>query len=172
VAGNQIFTRREIAFLKELAKRKVPFIIVGASAAALQGAPVVTQDIDLWFKDLNDPGIGKALAKVGGTLVPQVGLNPPMLAGGGVELFDVVLTMHGLEDFAAEEKNCLAVDLGGVMVKVLGLDRIIKSKETVGRRKDLLVLPVLRDALRAAHARQRGGASVRGPKGPGLRRKS
>jgi hypothetical protein len=27
------------------------------------------------------------------------------------------------------------------------LDRIIKSKETVGRPKDVLILPVLRDAL-------------------------
>jgi hypothetical protein len=27
------------------------------------------------------------------------------------------------------------------------LDRIIKSKETVGRPKDVLTLPVLRDAL-------------------------
>jgi hypothetical protein len=28
--------------------------------AALQGAPVVTQDVDLWFEDLGDPGIREA----------------------------------------------------------------------------------------------------------------
>ena len=42
-----IFTEKEGRFLKELAKNKVRFMIVGLSAAALQGAPVVTQDIDL-----------------------------------------------------------------------------------------------------------------------------
>jgi hypothetical protein len=38
--------------------------VVGWSAAALQGAPVVTQDVDLWFEDLNDPRIGEALRDV------------------------------------------------------------------------------------------------------------
>ena len=43
----QLLTDRELAFLRELVKTNVPFMIVGLSAAALQGAPVVTQDIDL-----------------------------------------------------------------------------------------------------------------------------
>ena len=42
-----IFTENEIRFLRELVKNRVPFMIVGLSAAALQGAPVVTQDVDL-----------------------------------------------------------------------------------------------------------------------------
>jgi hypothetical protein len=29
-------------------KRKAPFMVLGLSAATLQGAPVVTQDVDLW----------------------------------------------------------------------------------------------------------------------------
>jgi hypothetical protein len=39
-----IFTENEIRFLRELVKNHVPFMIVGLSAAALQGAPVVTQN--------------------------------------------------------------------------------------------------------------------------------
>ena len=53
---NLIFDDKEVAFLRELKRRKVQFMIVGLSAAALQGAPVVTQDIDLWFRDLEDRG--------------------------------------------------------------------------------------------------------------------
>ena len=94
MAVPSIFTAKEIAFLRALQKEKVEFIIVGAAAATLQGAPIVTQDVDLWFKDFKDPGIQKALTKTGGCLVPQIGLHPPTFAGSGVELFDVVLTMH------------------------------------------------------------------------------
>ena len=147
MAEKAIFTGKEVSFLKELHKQGVDYMIVGAAAAALQGAPIVTQDIDLWFKDLSDPGLRKAVAKVGGVIVPSIGLHPPTFAGGGVELFDIVLTMHGLGTFNEEIKNSIVVDLGDLPVRILALDRIIKSKEAVGRPKDVLTLPVLRDAL-------------------------
>ena len=147
MAEKSIFTGKEASFLKELHKQGVDYMIVGAAAAALQGAPIVTQDIDLWFKDLSDPGLRKAVAKVGGVIVPSIGLHPPTFAGGGVELFDIVLTMHGLGTFNEEIKNSIVVDLGDLPVRILALDRIIKSKEAVGRPKDVLTLPVLRDAL-------------------------
>jgi len=149
VAEKAIFTAKEISFLKELHKRGVDYMIVGAAAAALQGAPIVTQDIDLWFRALADPALRKAVAKVGGVIVPSIGLHPPTFAGGAVELFDIVLTMHGLDPFEEEIKNSVLFDLGGFPVRVLALDRIIKSKETVGRPKDILILPVLKDALAA-----------------------
>ena len=107
MAEDLIFTKKEINFLKELKKNKVEYIIVGLSAAALQGAPVVTQDIDIRFKDLSDPGIKKALKKAGGTYIPPIGENPSMLAGECVKLFDIVLTMHGLHDFSKEIKNTI-----------------------------------------------------------------
>ncbi len=148
MAEELIFFDEEISFLRELIKYKVEFMIVGLSAAALQGAPVVTQDIDLWFKDLNDPNIKKALKKVGGIFVPSIGENPPMLAGKGVKLFDIVLTMHGLDDFSKEIKYTIDVPLDNFEIKILKLERIIKSKEKLGRQKDSIVLPVLKDALR------------------------
>jgi hypothetical protein len=147
VAARTMFTGREVRFLRELQKQGVEFMIVGAAAAALQGAPIVTQDIDLWFKDLNDPGIKKALARVGGAFVPNIGHHPPTLAGDAVELFDIVLTMHGLESFASEKAHSKVVDLGRISVRILDLDRIIRSKEAAGRPKDALTIPVLKDAL-------------------------
>lgn len=143
-----IFTNKEIAFLRELKRNKVEFMLVGAAAAALQGAPIVTQDVDLWFEDLKDPGIRTALRKSGGIMVPSFGQNPPTFAGDAVKLFDIVLTMHGLESYEEEKRNSFEVALGTLRVNVLDLGRIIKSKEAVGRPKDLLVLPVLRDTLK------------------------
>jgi hypothetical protein len=148
VPENLIFTNKEIAFLRELKRQKVEFMLVGAAAAALQGAPVVTQDVDLWFKDVKDSGIQTALRKSDGIMVPAFGQTPPTFAGDAVKLFDIVLTMHGLESFDEEKKNSFEVALGTLRVSILGLDRIIRSKETVRRPKDLLVLPVLRDTLK------------------------
>ena len=144
---NLIFDDKEVAFLRELKRQKVQFMIVGLSSAALQGAPVVTQDIDLWFKDLDDPNLQKALKKVGGILVPSLGLNPPMLAGDAVKLFDIVVHMHGLGSFDAEMKAAETVSLGGSKIKVLPLSRIIKSKSALGREKDRIVMKALRDAM-------------------------
>lgn len=144
-----IFTNKEERFLRELVKNGVEFMIVGLSAATLQGAPVVTQDIDLWFKDLTDPNLLKSLKKVGGTYIPPIGLNPPMLVGKNMNLFDIVLTLDGLQSFNKELKNTTDIKIGKTKVKVLHLERILKSKKTANRKKDQLSIPVLEDALLA-----------------------
>jgi hypothetical protein len=149
-----IFGEKEIAFLKELVRHRVDFMIVGLSAAALQGAPVVTQDIDLWFRNVSDPGIERALKKVRGSYVPPMMGNPPMFAGQGVELFDIVIRMDGLDGFDEELEHTIKVPLGRIKVLVLKLERIIVSKKASGREKDKLVLKVLSDALKAIQERE------------------
>ena len=150
-----IFGDREAEFLKELVRQKVEFMIVGLSAAALQGAPVVTQDIDLWFRTLPDPGLERALKKVRGAYVPPTARNAPMFAGKGIELFDIVLTMDGLGEFDEEKSNAIKMPLGRIKVLVLKLERIIASKKAAGREKDRLVLKVLSDALKTIKGRNR-----------------
>ena len=149
-----IFTEREAEFLRELVRQKVEFMLVGLSAATLQNAPVVTQDIDIWFKDLDSPGIRRALKKLGGVFVPSFNGNPPMLAGDAVQLFDVVVHMHGLGSFDEEKRHTILIPFGRVKIMVLGLDRIVRSKRALGREKDKLVLGVLEDVL-AANNRKR-----------------
>ena len=154
MAEPSIFTAREQAFLRELVRSRVDFMIVGLAAAALQGAPAVTQDIDLWFRDLGDPGLKAALKKVGGAYVPPTGSTPPLLAGRGVALFDIVMHMHGLGEFDEEIENAVEVRIGRVRVKVLPLERIIASKRATNRPKDKLTLPVLEDAAATLRARR------------------
>ena len=43
------FAESEIRLLTALLCARVRFMVVGLSAATMQGAPVVTQDVDLWF---------------------------------------------------------------------------------------------------------------------------
>lgn len=149
MAAPAIFTESEQSFLKELNRRGVDYIIVGLAAAALQGVPAVTQDIDLWFRDLSDPRIGQALKRVGGFYVPPTSTTPPMFGGKNVALFDIVMTMHGLRSFDHELKGAVSIRVGRMNLKVLSLERIIASKKAANRQKDRLVLPLLKDALAA-----------------------
>jgi len=129
-------------------------MVVGLSAAALQGAPVVTEDIDLWFDDLSNPKLSQALVKVGAAYIPPFGINPPMLGGPGSDPFDVIIRMDGLGKFADEWKHSLEIKVGKLQLKVLSLERILASKQAANRPKDRLVIPVLQNTLRTLQSKQ------------------
>jgi len=151
----KLLSEKELRFLKALVRRNVEFLLVGLSAATLQGAPVVTQDIDLWFKDLSDPAFELAVKDVGGVYVPPFQHHGPALAGASLELFDIVTHMTGLGTFDEEKGHKVVIELGKVKVPVLALERILASKRAANREKDKLVLPVLEDALVALEATKR-----------------
>jgi hypothetical protein len=144
----------ELGLLASLLRHRIRFLVVGLSAAALQGAPVVTEDVDLWFEDLSDPKLSSALRSVGAAYVPHFGLNPPMLRGPGSELFDVVIRMDGLDDFAQEWKRAVLIRVGDLRLKVLPLARILASKQAANRPKDQLVIAVLQNALLTLQSRR------------------
>lgn len=150
-----LFSDKEARFLQALVDEGVEFLVVGLAAAALQGAPAVTQDIDLWFRDLSDPALQRALRRAGASYIPPSPQNPPLLAGGDAGLFDVVVNMHGLRSFAQEARRSLRIPVGAVEVRVLPLARVIASKKATDRPKDRAILPALEDALRVLQSRKR-----------------
>ena len=155
MATPPLLTDKEARFLQALVEERVEFLVVGLAAAALQGAPAVTQDIDLWLRDLSDPAFRRALRRVGAIYIPPGPRNPPLLAGGDAGLFDLVVHMDGLRSFAQEARRALRVRVGTVEVPVLPLDRIIASKRASDRPKDRAILPALEDALRVLQSRKR-----------------
>lgn len=142
-----LLTERELRVVRALVAHQVRFLIVGLSAAALQGAPVVTQAVDLWIGRLDDPRFADALRKVGGAYVPPTLHTPPMLAGEGLELFDVVISMSGLGSFDEEWAGAIDMTIGDVVTRVLPLTRILVSKRAANRPKDRLVIPVLEQVV-------------------------
>ena len=140
----------ELTLIRELTVSGVEFIIVGMSAALLQGVPAVTQDIDLWIKDLGSESFLSAIKKAGAIYIPPglVDLNPPLLVGRDLRGLDLVTNCQGLNDFDLELKNAIKIRIRDIEVNVLPLERIILSKETAGRDKDLAVLPILKSALK------------------------
>ena len=148
MAVSDLFTKKEQDFLKTLLDEGVEFMVVGLAAAALQGVPAVTQDIDLWFAHRGDEKMLGALRKAGVSYIPPSENNPPLLVGEAVDLFDIVAHMHGLGSFEEEKIHAKIVTIGRMKLPVLSLERILVSKQATGRPKDLAILPVLRDALR------------------------
>lgn len=141
------FTQKEIEFFKELNKRKIPYIIIGLASAAMQGAPIVTKDVDIWFENIGDSKLQKIIKKCGAIYIPSIELNPPALGGNGFELLDLVTHVHGLKPFPDEYKKCRKTKIAGTTLTILPLERIIKSKQTLNRKKDILTIPILKDAL-------------------------
>lgn len=146
MAGSNV-SDAEIVFLKELARRRVKFMIVGMSAAVIQGADLGTEDIDLWFESLSDPRLDEAARAAGGVIAWRA--NPPMITGRGLDHIDLVIRCDGLRAFDVEYAAAIEAEAFGVKVKVLPLRRVISSKKAANRLKDQAVLPALRAALAA-----------------------
>jgi hypothetical protein len=152
VAGSNV-TDAEIVFLKELARRRVKFMVVGMSAAVIQGADLGTEDIDLWFQSLSDPGLDQAARAAGGIIAWRA--NPPMLTGKGLDHIDLVIRCDGLRAFDVEYAAAIDAEAFGVKVKVLPLRRVISSKKAANRLKDQAALPALKAALAAIKSSKR-----------------
>lgn len=139
----------ERAFLEALDALGVPFMIIGAGAAVMQGAPLVTQDIDIWFHDRTDPRLFEAAKRAGGVFVPgHFGMMPTQVGGGPIgDRIDVVTTPQGLASFGEAYERAIVLDLDGLRVRVQPLERIIASKRAANLPKDVAVLPALEATL-------------------------
>ena len=142
-------TAAERAILEALNASGIRYLIVGVSAANLQGANLSTQDIDIWFEDVNDPRVGDAVRAAGGVWVSgSFGMTPPMIGGDLVgDRFDVVTHMHGMRHFSEEYRDGVDVVVDDVPLKVLPIERILESKRAAGRNRDLAAIPALQEAL-------------------------
>jgi len=148
----------EREFLLALDELGVRFLVVGMSAALLEGASGSTQDIDLWFASVSDPRIGEAARRAGGVFVTgSFGMSPPAVGGAIGDRFDIVTHADGLEPFEVEYARSHLYEIDGLQVHVLPLERVIASKRAARRPRDLAALPLLEEALRAKEESERRG---------------
>jgi predicted nucleotidyltransferase len=145
--------------LHGLARHDVEFIVVGGMAAALQGAPVHTLDIDIVYSrsEENIARLMAALAEFEAVfrtdprrLVP----NESHLRSTGHKLLQ---TKHGILDVLATIEDRTAyedllpdstvLEVAGVPVRVLSLERLIQVKAKLTRPKDRAMLLVLQATL-------------------------
>jgi hypothetical protein len=142
-------TSGERELFAALNRRGVPFLLIGMGAAVLEGAPIATQDLDVWFERIDDDRIKQAAADAGGFWISGFGMQPPAFGGDGLRRIDIVLTAHGLDAFATEYARALEREVDGIAIRVLPLDRVIASKRATNRAKDTAQLPALEATLLA-----------------------
>lgn len=142
-------TAGEKRLLAELEARGVRYLVVGMSAALIQGARGSTEDIDLWFEDPTDPEIGAAVRAAGGIWISgSFGMGPPRIGGEELsERLEVVVHMSGLASFDVEYRAVRHEEVDGLLIPVLPLERILHSKRTAGRPKDLAAAHAIEDAI-------------------------
>jgi hypothetical protein len=146
-----VFSPAERTFFEALNASGVRFMLVGMSAAVMQGASGATDDMSIWFEDVSDARIGQAARTAGGFYASgSFGMTQPLLGGDALGTrLDVVTHMSGLGKFADEWPHTRELTLDGVPLRVLLLRRIIASKRASGRLKDNAQLPALEAALAA-----------------------
>ena len=161
--------------LERFAAHRVRYVVIGGVAARLRGSNVITGDLDICYarepEDLER--LAAALTELGATLrgapkdVPFV-LDAKTLEMGDHFMFDTRLgpidilgtpggIPGGFDELAGSADE---MDIGGLKVRVVSIDDLIRMKRSAGRPKDLIMveeLGALRDEVdrRAAEERRR-----------------
>lgn len=136
-------------------------VLIGNGAAALQGAPVTTVDLDFLFR--RSPANVRKLTAIAAELnamlmkphYPVSGLLRISRDEDGLQL-DFMEVIHGVRSFEGLRKRAREVRVGEARVLVASLSDIIKSKKAAGRPRDLAVLAVLEKALEEATHHPKG----------------
>lgn len=136
--------------LQLLSEEQVDFIIVGAYALGVHGYPRATGDIDIWVKpdNTNSRKLYKALIRFGAPLeqieiddfseegiIFQIGVIPRRI--------DIITKIDGVTYEEADEDK-ITVEVEGLMLPVISLDKLIKNKTATGREKDELDIKILK----------------------------
>lgn len=170
--------------LKILAKHGVDYVLVGGIGGVLHGAPMLTDDLDvvpaLQVKNLD--ALAEALNELSARILSADapgGSIPIAFTGkrlqkwivdfqflnlktdyGQLDLLHRPAGTGGFQDLAA---NAEEIDLGDFEVRVASLEDIIRSKQAVGRDRDLEQLPTLRMVLEQQRTAIRPGQKVKVP---------
>jgi len=145
--------------LQRLIDAQIEFVVIGGFAGVLHGSAHVTQDLDICavltetniqrlrevLKDLH-PRHRMTSQKLSFLEVPAKG-DPPvrnlyLVTDWGI--IDILTDVIGVGDYERLKSKAVSIPLGNKTCLLMSLDDLIKTKETLGREKDLLVVKELR----------------------------
>jgi hypothetical protein len=159
-----------------LSAHAVEFILVGGAAAVLQGAPIVTADVDFLYSQHPDnvERLLGALEELDAIFRDDLGgrrIRPNRTHLSAVGEVQRLQTLHGPLDLLSVAAwpsrtvaasapapeltyevllgDALVMEVSGLAVRVASLERIIEAKRIAGRPKDLLAIAELEAVLRA-----------------------
>ncbi|MGB0678619.1 MAG: hypothetical protein ACPGUV_03050 [Polyangiales bacterium] len=139
-------------FVQALAKHNVAFLVVGGHALGVHTKPRATKDLDVWLEPSvnNRQRVAAALQAYG--TPPSVQQHLLLAKEADIVWFgrppnriDMMFELPGV-DFGAALQRAVRVPSGDQLVAVIGLEDLIRNKQTVGRPQDLLDVQALRSA--------------------------
>jgi hypothetical protein len=153
-----------LEILRTLERHGVRYVLIGAAAARIAGAPVVTEDIGVTPASdranlgrladalreldarLRSPGDPEGVVfSVDADMLVNAEMWTLTTAAGDL---DVCFTPSGTRGYDDLRREASRERLGrGLTVTVASLRDVIRSKEAAGRAKDLAQLPLLRQTL-------------------------
>ncbi|MDA0840027.1 MAG: hypothetical protein O3B01_06800 [Planctomycetota bacterium] len=148
--------------LATLTEAEVEYLVVGGIAAVLQGATVVTQDIDICYRRTRENVDKLASALLGRNLSLRIGedrlpieLDGPFLWNGcnftlfdDDESLDLLGETSGIGGYDQVIDRAVLMEISGRVIHVLAIADPIETKRAAGRPKDLAVLPILEELKR------------------------
>ena len=150
-----------LAILKTLRRHGVDFVVVGGVGAALHGVTLATFDIDV-VHSREPHNLNRLMAalkeleahyRIPGRREKKPSLSH--LASVGHQLLmtrfgplDLLGTIGKGRDYGQLLDDTVELAIGGgLKVRILSLERLVKTKEETGQEKDRAVLPMLRRVL-------------------------
>lgn len=153
------------AVVQALDVAKLEAIIVGATAAILRGAPLMTADVDLLVRDTpRNRQKFERFAKALGAAKPRAisDISSALTVEGGPLPVDLLLeALPGNLRFAGVRSRGERMTIGNASICVASLEDVIRSKVAAGRPKDIYHLEVLRQVLALRNALADDGGTRR-----------
>ncbi|MGH7952828.1 MAG: hypothetical protein ACREFE_13050 [Limisphaerales bacterium] len=125
-------------------------MLIGMSAAIVQGVMETTLDAVFWI-DL-PPRQYMRVQNIARAAGCAVGASTVVYTLDGTPVNFVFGEVGGLGSFKQESKHAKKMFFRGNKIPVLKLERILKSKETIRRDKDLAHIIQIRELLRCRRA--------------------
>jgi predicted nucleotidyltransferase len=141
-----------VVVARVLAQRRLDAVLIGNAAAAIQGSPVTTMDLDFMFRKTptNLAKLKRVADDLGAIVLrpfyPASQLYRVTRDRDGLQL-DFMVKIDGIRSYESLRGRASAVRFGDHDIRVASLEDIIRSKERAGREQDLAVLPILRRTL-------------------------
>lgn len=123
----------------------IKFMVVGMSAANLQGVLATTVDVDVWIglPSRQYMRVINLCRKLKATIQ-----SPNKIFLSDEMPVDFVYALDGLNGFESELRRAKKIRFHGISIPVLSLEQICKSKEAIDRDKDKLHVLLIRQALK------------------------